>query len=128
MYVSLLGYLNPGPGVEAAIARLRHAIGSALGVPTLFGWGPRYLHSIGQLYKGGPPSSAFLILTSDHTTAQAIPNASYTFGQLEMAQALGDLEALAKHSRPALRIHLKSNLPSAFAELERALEAALADK
>jgi glucose-6-phosphate isomerase len=126
MYVSLLGYLNAGPGVEGAIARVRHAIGSALGVPTLFGWGPRYLHSIGQLYKGGPPIGAFLILTSDHTAAQAIPNVPYTFGQLQLAQALGDLEALAKHSRPALRIHLKGDLHAALAELEHAIGAALA--
>jgi glucose-6-phosphate isomerase len=125
MYVSLLGYLNPGPGVEAAIARMRRAIGSALGVPTLFGWGPRYLHSIGQLYKGGPPSGAFLILTSDHMAAQAIPNVPYTFGQLQLAQALGDLEALAKHSRPALRIHLKGDLAAALAELEQAVTKAL---
>lgn len=125
MYVSLLGYLSPGPGVEAAIARMRRAISSALGVPTLFGWGPRYLHSIGQLYKGGPPSGAFLILTSDHTAAQSIPNVPYTFGQLQLAQALGDLEALAKHTRPALRIHLKGDLVTALAELERAVNTAL---
>jgi hypothetical protein len=125
MYVSLLGYLNPSPGVELAIARLRQAIGAARGVPTLFGWGPRYLHSIGQLYKGGPPTGAFLILTSDHAAAQAIPNAPYTFGQLELAQALGDLEALAKHTRPALRIHLKGDLAAGLAELEKAINTAL---
>ncbi|HET8761415.1 MAG TPA: glucose-6-phosphate isomerase [Nitrospiria bacterium] len=125
MYVSVLGYLNPGPGVELAIARLRQAIGAARGVPTLFGWGPRYLHSIGQLYKGGPPSGAFLILTTDHAAAQAIPNAPYTFGQLELAQALGDLEALAKHTRPAIRVHLKGDLAAALADLEKAINAAL---
>ncbi|MFZ5861666.1 MAG: glucose-6-phosphate isomerase [Nitrospirota bacterium] len=125
MYVSLLGYLNPGPGVEPAITRVRRAIGSTLGVPTLFGWGPRYLHSIGQLYKGGPPTGAFILLTSDHAAAQAIPNAPYTFGQLELAQALGDLEALAKHTRPAVRIHLKGDLVTALAELERVVATAL---
>jgi glucose-6-phosphate isomerase/transaldolase/glucose-6-phosphate isomerase len=125
MYVALLAYVNPGPGVEAAIARMRRAIGSALGVPTLFGWGPRYLHSVGQLHKGGPPTGAFLILTSDHATDLPIPHAPYTFGQLQLAQALGDLEALAKHGRSVLRIHLKGDLNGALAELGRAVGAAL---
>jgi hypothetical protein len=125
MYVALLGYVHAGPGVEAAIARVRRAIGSALSVPTLFNWGPRYLHSIGQLHKGGPPTGAFMILTSDHTAAQAIPNAPYTFGQLQLAQALGDLEALTKHTRPALRIHLKGDVVAALAELEKAINRAL---
>jgi hypothetical protein len=94
-------------------------------VATLFGWGPRYLHSIGQLHKGGPPTGAFLILTADHAAAQAIPHAPYTFGQLQLAQALGDLEALTKHNRPALRIHLKSDVIAALAELEKAINTAL---
>lgn len=125
-YLSLLAYLNPTAHVEAAITQLRRVIGPALGVPTLFGWGPRYLHSIGQLYKGGPALGAFIILTSDHTTDLPIPGASYTFGQLEMAQALGDFEALNNHARPVLRIHLKGDLTTALAELERAVSASLA--
>jgi glucose-6-phosphate isomerase len=125
MYVAVLGYLNPGPGIQAAIARLRRAIGSRRGVPTLFGWGPRYLHSTGQLHKGGPPTGAFLILTSDHAAAQAIPDTPYTFGQLQLAQALGDFEALTKHTRPVLRIHLKGDVPTALGELEKAINTAL---
>lgn len=128
MYLSLLAYLNPTPQVETAITKIRRVMGPALGVPTLFGWGPRYLHSIGQLYKGGPPTGTFIILTSDHTTDLPIPEAPYTFEQLEMAQALGDLEALGKHTRPALRIHLKGDLLTALAELERALTASLTDR
>ncbi len=128
MYLSLLAYLNPTPQVEAAITQIRRALGPTLGVPTLFGWGPRYLHSIGQLYKGGPPSGAFIILTSDHATDLPIPEAAYTFEQLEMAQALGDFEALNKHTRPVLRIHLKGDLTTALAELERAVTASLTDR
>jgi glucose-6-phosphate isomerase len=127
MYLALLGYLNPGPTVEAAMTRLRRLIGPSLGVPTLFGYGPRYLHSIGQLYKGGPPSGAFIILTSDHTTGLPIPGPAYTFGQLEMAQALGDFEALAKHARPVIRIHLKGDLATALGELERVVSASLTE-
>jgi hypothetical protein len=125
MYLALLGYLNPGPVVETAIARLRGLIGPRLGVPTLFGYGPRYLHAIGQLYKGGPGLGAFLILTADHGTDPPIPGAPYTFGQLELAQALGDFEALGRHNRPVMRIHLKGEPARAWDELERAVAAAL---
>ncbi len=127
-YLSLLAYLNPTARVEAAIAQLRRVIGPALVVPTLFGWGPRYLHSIGQLYKGGPPLGAFIILTSDHAADLPIPGASYTFGQLEMAQALGDFEALNEHHRPVMRMHLKGDLMIAFAELNRAVSASLTSR
>jgi hypothetical protein len=126
MYLSLLAYLNPTPQVEDAITRIRRVLGPALGVPTLFGWGPRYLHSIGQLYKGGPPLGAFIILTADHTGDLPIPGAPYTFGQLEMAQALGDFEALGKHSRPVLRIHLKGDPATALGELEQTMKSAFA--
>jgi hypothetical protein len=128
MYLSLLAYLNPGPGVEAAITRMRRAIGPRLGVPTLFGWGPRYLHSIGQLHKGGPPLGAFIILTSDHATDLPIPGAAYTFEQLELAQALGDFDALNNHARPVIRIHLKGDLITAFAELERSITTSLTER
>jgi glucose-6-phosphate isomerase len=128
MYLSVLAYLNPTPAIESALTRLRKALGPALRVPTLSGWGPRYLHSIGQLYKGGPPLGAFIILTCDHATDLPIPGAAYTFGQLEMALALGDFEALNKHARPVLRVHLKGDLTAAVAELEHTMAASLADR
>ncbi len=125
MYLSLLAYLNPIPPVEAALTQLRRLLGPSLRVPTLCGWGPRYLHSIGQLYKGGPPRGAYLILTSDHAADLPIPGAAYTFEQLELAQALGDFEALNRHARPVIRVHLKGDLTAALAALERAVAAAL---
>jgi glucose-6-phosphate isomerase len=125
MYLSLLAYLNPIPPAEAALAQLRRSLGPALRVPTLCGWGPRYLHSIGQLYKGGPPRGAFIILTSDHAADLAIPGAHYTFEQLELAQALGDFDALNAHARPVIRLHLKGDLSAALSALERTLAAAL---
>lgn len=128
MYLSLLAYLNPTPAIETALTKLRKIIGPALRVPTLAGWGPRYLHSIGQLFKGGPPLGAFIILTSDPAADLPIPNAAYTFGQLKMAQALGDFEALGKHARPVIRIHLKGDLTTALAELEKAITSSLADR
>ena len=126
MYLALLAYLDRREDVDEALTRLRRRLGPALGVPTLVGYGPRYLHSIGQLYKGGPPSGLFIVLTADHVEDVPIPGAPYTFGQLETAQALGDVEALQEHDRPVLRVHLKGSVVSAIEALERVVDAALA--
>ena len=126
MYLSLLAYLDRRDDVDEALTRLRRRLGPALGVPTLVGYGPRYLHSIGQLYKGGPPSGLFIVLTADHVEDVPIPGAPYTFGQLEAAQALGDVEVLQAHERPVLRVHLRGGVVSAIEALEREAGAALA--
>ena len=76
--------------------------------------------------KGGPPSGLFIVLTADHSDDVPIPGAPYTFGRLETAQALGDVEALREHERPVLRVHLKGDVVVAIEALERAAEAALA--
>ncbi|MBI3607424.1 MAG: glucose-6-phosphate isomerase [Nitrospirae bacterium] len=126
MYLSLLAYLDRRDDVDEALTSLRRRLGPALGVPTLVGYGPRYLHSIGQLYKGGPPSGLFIVLTADHVEDVPIPGAPYTFGQLEAAQALGDVEVLQAHERPVLRVHLRGGVVSAIEALERESRAALA--
>lgn len=125
MYLALLGYLDRSSAVDEAMTAIRRRLGAALQVPTLFGYGPRYLHSIGQLYKGGPPTGAFLVLTADHAEDVPIPDAPYTFGQLQMAQALGDVAALRKHDRPVRRVHLKGDLPGALEALDQAIASAL---
>ncbi len=126
LYLALLAYLDRRDEVDEALTSLRRRLGPALGIPTLVGYGPRYLHSIGQLYKGGPPSGLFIVLTADHVEDVPIPGAPYTFGQLEAAQALGDIEVLQTHQRPVLRVHLKGSVVSATGALERVAEAALA--
>lgn len=126
MYLALLAYLDQREAVEDALTRLRRRLGPALGLPTLVGYGPRYLHSIGQLFKGGPPTGLFIVLTADHAEDVPIPGAPYTFGRLETAQALGDVEALREHERPVLRVHLKGDVVTAIEALERAADAALA--
>jgi hypothetical protein len=126
MYLALLAYLDRREDVDEALTRLRRRLGPALGLPVLVGYGPRYLHSIGQLFKGGPPSGLFIVLTADHAEDAPIPGAPYTFGRLETAQALGDVEALREHERPVLRVHLKGNVATAIEALEHAAEAALA--
>ena len=87
--------------------------------------GPRFLHSTGQLHKGGAPIGWFLQLTADHPTDVAIPDWPYTFGQLIDAQAAGDFAAIESHDLPILRVHLGADPDAGLAALERALAAAL---
>ena len=94
-------------------------------VATTAGYGPRFLHSTGQLHKGGPPIGTFLQLTADHPDDRDIPGWPYTFGQLIDAQADGDFAALKSHQLSILRVHLGADPDAGLAALERALEGAL---
>jgi transaldolase / glucose-6-phosphate isomerase len=124
-YVAIQAFIAPSPGVDAAIARLRTAL-AATHCATTAGYGPRFLHSTGQLHKGGPPTGVFLQLTSDHPVDREIPGWPYTFGRLIDAQAHGDRAALRAHDRPVLHVHLGANLERDLATLERAITRALA--
>jgi hypothetical protein len=90
--------------LEDAIACLRTAIRSATGAAVTFGYGPRYLHSTGQLHKGGPPTGRFLQLVNTPARDAEIPGAGYSFGTLIASQAAGDLETLRAHGLPAQRV------------------------
>ncbi|MGZ6339150.1 MAG: hypothetical protein ACXWNG_02160, partial [Candidatus Limnocylindrales bacterium] len=92
---------------------------------TTVGYGPTFLHSTGQLHKGGAPIGCFLQLTADHPADRPIPGQPYTFGQLIDAQAAGDLQALEAHDLPVLRVHLGADPDAGLAALGRALAAAL---
>ena len=94
-YVAILGYLPPSGELDEAIGSLRTAIRAATGAATTFGYGPRFLHSTGQLHKGGAPIGRFLQLVSRPERDADIPGAGYSFGTLIAAQAAGDLETLA---------------------------------
>jgi glucose-6-phosphate isomerase len=124
-YVALLGYLERTDPTEASFARLRSLIRDALRLPVLQGYGPRYLHSIGQLYKGGPPTGLFLLFTEPDAEDLQIPEARYRFGDLKSAQALGDLASLQSHGKPAIRLHLGSGAESGLNRVIRAAERAL---
>ena len=124
-YLAVLAFIERTAASEASFALLRRAIRNAIHIPVLQGYGPRYLHSIGQLYKGGPDEGMFLILTTEHKTDLPIPGKPFTFGQLENAQALGDYEALAAHGRPALRLHFSRGVDAGLATLTAAVERAL---
>lgn len=106
-YVGLLPYLPPGRDpLDSVLQEMRARIGAASGCATMCGYGPRYLHSTGQLHKGGPNTGVFLIVTAPADEDLPIPGEPYSFGVLEMAQALGDFESLDRTGRRALHVHL----------------------
>jgi transaldolase / glucose-6-phosphate isomerase len=105
-YVALQAYLAPDPEVAAALQTVRAALRRPLHLATTLGFGPRFLHSTGQLHKGGPNTGLFLQLTDDPPEALPVPETDYTFGALIRAQALGDLLALVQRGRRVLRVHL----------------------
>jgi transaldolase/glucose-6-phosphate isomerase len=105
-YVALNAYLPRDQQMATYLRRLRLAIRKLTGCATTVGFGPRFLHSTGQLHKGGPGSGLYLQITADPVKDMPIPEESLSFGILERAQSLGDLEALQARGRRALRVHL----------------------
>ena len=124
-YLALQAFIAPTPARDAAIARIRATLRDRTGRATTAGYGPRFLHSTGQLHKGGTPIGWFIQLTSDHPADRPIPGWPYTFGQLIDAQAAGDFAAIEAHDLPIVRVHLGADPDAGLAALERALEAAL---
>jgi transaldolase/glucose-6-phosphate isomerase len=111
-YVAVMGYVEPSDAFDAAVAELRTTIRDAGKVATTFGYGPRFLHSTGQLHKGGPPEGRFLQLVHDSEPDVEIPGESYGFTRLKHAQAIGDLETLRGHGLPAHRVTLTGDDPA----------------
>ena len=105
-YVALLPYVNASPEVDKALTVLRDKIMSKTKRAVLFGYGPRYLHSTGQLHKGDGNNGVFILLSADPKDDIKIPGQRYTFGQLCNAQALGDFQALQDKGRRAIKLHL----------------------
>ena len=103
-YVAIMAYLDRE--ANPALPSVRSAIAARTSRPTTFGWGPRFLHSTGQLHKGGAPIGVFLQITGTFAEDLDIPQRPFTFGQLISAQAQGDAEVLAEHGRPVLRLNL----------------------
>ena len=105
-YLAILAYLAPTPELTAKLQALRAAWGRALGCATTLGFGPRYLHSTGQLHKGGPNTGLFLVVTADDAEDAEIPETGFTFGRLKRAQARGDIRALLARGRRVAHVHL----------------------
>jgi hypothetical protein len=120
-FVAIMAYLTEEPETDAALGELRARLGDITGAATTLGYGPRFLHSTGQYHKGGPNTGVFVQITADDSVDFKIPGRSYTFGQFRQAQALGDLEALKRHGRRVLRVHLRTHAPDAIEALTRAL-------
>ena len=111
-YLAILAYLEQTPDMDAALAGLRSAIASKYGIPTTLGYGPRYLHSTGQLHKGGANNVAALMLTAPHAQDIEIPGEKFSFGVLADAQASSDLEALRSGGRNAVAVVLNEAVAS----------------
>ena len=103
-YLVIMAYIQQSPEVDAALDALRRRVTERYGIATTMGYGPRFLHSTGQLHKGGPATGLFLQITAEHVQDLDIPGAPFTFGVLADAQALGDLQALRASGRRSVRV------------------------
>jgi transaldolase / glucose-6-phosphate isomerase len=124
-YFALLAYIQMNEPHEQALQTLRHAVRDKKQVATCLGFGPRFLHSTGQAYKGGPNTGVFLQLTCDDAKDLPVPAQKYTFGIVKAAQARGDFQVLAERGRRALRVHLGADLESGLRTLQEAIKRAL---
>jgi transaldolase/glucose-6-phosphate isomerase len=125
-YAALLAYIERSPAHIDVMQHMRRAIRDRTKAATCVGFGPRFQHSTGQAYKGGPNSGVFLQITCDDPEDLPVPGQSYTFGIVKAAQARGDFEVLAERSRRALRVHIGGDLATGLDKLRRAIEQALA--
>jgi transaldolase/glucose-6-phosphate isomerase len=116
-YFALLAYVEMNAEHEALLQTLRTNVRDRKRVATVLGFGPRFLHSTGQAYKGGPNSGVFLQVTCDDAQDLPVPGQQYTFGIVKAAQARGDFQVLADRNRRALRVHLGSDVKAGITKL-----------
>ncbi|MGZ6130626.1 MAG: bifunctional transaldolase/phosoglucose isomerase [Myxococcaceae bacterium] len=124
-YLGLLAYTPMTEQNEAVLQASRIRVRDAKKVATCLGFGPRFLHSTGQAYKGGPNTGVFLQVTCDDPVQLPVPGQKYTFGVVKAAQARGDFEVLAARKRRALRVHLRGPLDAALRTLREAIDGAV---
>ncbi len=124
-YFAVLAYIQMNAGHEVFLQQLRQALRDKKRVATCLEFGPRFLHSTGQAYKGGPNSGVILQITCDDAADLPVPEQKYTFGVVKAAQARGDFQVLAERGRRALRLHLGRDLASGLATLAEAFRQAL---
>lgn len=124
-YFATLGFIQRDREHEKTLQQLRHVVRDKMRVATCLGFGPRFLHSTGQDYKGGPNTGVFLQVTADHAHDLAIPDQRYTFGVVIDAQAAGDLAVLQQRGRRALRAHLGKDVEAGLKTLSKAIQRVL---
>jgi len=124
-YFAVLAYIEKNPSHEAELQAMRHAIRDRKRVATCLGFGPRFLHSTGQAYKGGPNTGVFLQITCEDAVDLQVPGQKYTFGVVKAAQARGDFQVLAERDRRVLRVHLGPDVKAGLATLKAAATQAL---
>ena len=124
-YAALMAYLERTDEIEASLQSIRLALRNALHTATTLGFGPRFLHSTGQLHKGGPNSGLFLQLTASDSQDLPIPGEPYSFSVLAQAQALGDLQSLQSKKRRVVRVNLGGDVKAGLNRLSKALAAAV---
>jgi len=124
-YASIQAYIAQTPARDKALAEIRTQLRDGTHRATTVGYGPRFLHSTGQLHKGGAPIGWFLQLVSEHTLIRSIPGKAYDFGRLIDAQAIGDARTIESHNLPIIRINLGPDADAGLAAVERALAEAL---
>jgi transaldolase/glucose-6-phosphate isomerase len=124
-YVAILAYVETSAAHEATLQAIRRAVRDRYRVATCLGFGPRFLHSTGQAYKGGPNTGVFLQITCEDAADLAVPGRAYTFGVVKSAQARGDLAVLAERGRRALRVHLDTDPTRGLQTLRSAIDQAL---
>jgi transaldolase / glucose-6-phosphate isomerase len=124
-YVAILAYVEMSAAHEATLQAIRRAIRDRYRVATCLGFGPRFLHSTGQAYKGGPNTGVFLQITCEDAADLAVPGQAYTFGVVKGAQARGDLAVLAERGRRALRVHLDTDATRGLQTLRAAVDRAI---
>ncbi len=122
-YVALMAYVTPDEDNQRALQRLRVAIRDTRHLATTLGFGPRFLHSTGQLHKGGPNTGVYIQVTADDGTDVPIPGQPFTFSVLKRAQAAGDLQSLRDHGRRVVRVHIAGDLGAGLASLTDAVGA-----
>src|SRR6476660_8143670 len=124
-YFALLAYIARDGGSIDTLQKMRLAVRDVRHVATCAEFGPRFLHSTGQAYKGGPDSGVFLQITADDGKDLAVPGQKASFGVIKAAQARGDFDVLTERGRRALRVHLKGNLESGLMMLDTEIQNAL---
>jgi transaldolase/glucose-6-phosphate isomerase len=124
-YFALLGYIQNNLEHQEDLQEMRLDVRDKKRVATCLGFGPRFLHSTGQAYKGGPNTGVFLQVTCDDALDLPIPGRKFTFGTVKAAQARGDFDVLAERQRRALRVHLPADLRNGLAKLQSAITEAL---